>query len=172
MLSSICCSITFEFRRKQSLKIYRLNRGKGWSTKKDLLNGPSCLPEVEKKELHQTRLFIGTKDLLESIQAPRSLVLDSRRWKTSMLLGERVVSLLLHELSTQSPSCRCIPDELGKDGLTSGNRGWQGWQGWQQPGEDNKGAACLTRGRSWRTKGGIHSQISKISVTSTYPVST
>ena len=71
--------ITIELRRKYGLKIGRFNCIEGSRTNKDLLDSTSCLPKVEQKDFVQATFFVGAKDLLQSIQTPRSLILDSRR---------------------------------------------------------------------------------------------
>lgn len=88
LILSIGQNSTFEVRRQQRFEVGGLNRVERCCTNKDLFNCVPSLSEMEHKQLHQARLSIAPENLLQSIYAPGPLVLDARRWKTSMLLGE------------------------------------------------------------------------------------
>ena len=58
---------TFKVSGQDSLKVGWVYGAKCLCAKEDLLERISCLAEVEKEQFHQSRLCVGSEDLLQAV---------------------------------------------------------------------------------------------------------
>lgn len=99
-------SPTFKICTQYCFHIGRLYRSKRLVPKKHLLQCASSLTEVKQEQLHQPGLSICSKNLLQSIDAQRTLILESWRWQAAMLGRDHLVLLDCVRVYFTADRCR------------------------------------------------------------------